>query len=326
MKSLRLLTGVHSGAQISLTPGEYRIGPDEGNDICVSDWDSADLQLSVDEEGVVRARSCEPEDSDHSVALVQDFVAVPYGNTVICVGPQDAQWPSDVDMLSGLWVKPAQAEAPAAGRGAASGRSTLRITGLTLVGTMVGSLLVAGVVLFGTQSSQAISTAPTTDALAERISTTLNGMGLIDLAAVSRGTSVVVQGMVASAAEDVAARTMLGRIGEHRVARNYDVAQDVVSSIQESLAIDGARVVYRGKGVFAISGNVPSMARFKEALDRVRKDLDGNVRRIDVAVKERSAPVASTEYSEMIAIGDVRYVETPDGVKHLYPASSRTSD
>jgi type III secretion protein D len=58
-------------------------------------------------------------------------------------------------------------------------------------------------------------------------------------------------------------------------------------------------------------------------LARVKSDLDTNIKRIDVAVRERAAPIESAgDYTALIAIGDVRYVETPDGVKHLYPGNA----
>ncbi|PLZ00283.1 type III secretion system protein [Burkholderia sp. WAC0059] len=321
-----MLTGTHAGAQIPLAAGTYRVGAAENSDICITDWAGPALSIEVDETGIVTARECGEGEQQGVAVLIQDFVAAPFGSIILCVGPQDAQWPSDVELLSGLWTK--KPDTQAAKHRDTSQRRTAQLTGLALAGTMVGSLLVAGVMLFGTQESQAISTAPNTDALAANVSDTLHGMGLTGLTAVPRGNTIVVQGMVSSPADDVAARTTLGRYASNQIDQQYDVASDDARSIQESLAIDSARVAYLGNGAFRISGTVPSLSQFHEALSRVRKDLDANVKRIDVAVKESSPAqqIASTDYSEMMSIGDVRYIETPDGVKHLYPAGGRTTN
>jgi type III secretion protein D len=106
-----------------------------------------------------------------------------------------------------------------------------------------------------------------------------------------------------------------------KARREYDVAQQDVDNIQQSLAGTGAAVSYAGHGVFRVSGNVQSMATFRTLIAGVRADLDGNVKRIDVDVKEAQAPVPDVEYTAVIATGALRYIETPDGTKHLFSSS-----
>lgn len=79
MKLLRILTGVHAGAQLRLSPAGYRLGADDDADIRISDWSGADLLLTLDEAGIVRARRSDPlgshgtgdapsdDDSDHNI-------------------------------------------------------------------------------------------------------------------------------------------------------------------------------------------------------------------------------------------------------------------
>ncbi|MBN3775850.1 type III secretion system protein, partial [Burkholderia sp. Se-20378] len=56
MKLLRILTGLHAGAEIALDAGEHRIGAGDDAEIRINDWRDGDLLLSIDAQGVTRAR------------------------------------------------------------------------------------------------------------------------------------------------------------------------------------------------------------------------------------------------------------------------------
>lgn len=122
MKLLRILTGVHAGAELRLSAGAHRIGADDDADIRISDWRGPDLVLTVDDSGVVSARSVTPEPAtvaaeelalsadggeaadtsrtqadssaaadasaapDTSTVLLVDYVPMQFGDTVICIG------------------------------------------------------------------------------------------------------------------------------------------------------------------------------------------------------------------------------------------------
>lgn len=318
VKRIRILTGAHAGAQLSLTAGTYRVGANDACDICVSDWKADELTLVVDESLTVRMFQGAHYAVDGAGALVPDFVALRFGDATLCVGPEDTAWPSDLDLLSGMLAPKNEPDAPAPLEQAA--RGSLKLTGIGLASMMVASAVVAGTILFGTQSSEAVSPAPNLDALAAQLSRSLHAIGLHELNAKAAGNAVLVQGMVPTADEDVAARKVISRIAGERAQRKYDVAQDDARSIQESLAIAGSTVTYAGNGVFRVGGTVPSLESFHEALAEIRQDFDTNVKDIEQNVREGSVPAAPVSYSAMVSIGDVRYIETPDGVKHVYPA------
>jgi type III secretion protein D len=342
LKQLRILTGAHSGAQVRLVPGTYRLGADDGADICITDWTEASIRIDLDDAGIARwtfGQASRPADRaetdgeqqaaekldapagaepEATVTLVPDLVPLPFGEIVLCIGPEQAQWPADVDLLRMLWVKP---EEPAL---TPHGLQNPRAIGVALAGAMIAAVLVAGATLFGSKPRDA-QAMQSPDTLATRIANALHSAGLSDLQAVARGNAVVVQGMVATAAEDVAARGVFARVSpdQDKVLRQYDVGETDRRNLEDALAIDGAHVKYRGAGVFEVEGTVSSMTQFHAALARVKSDLDTNIKRIDVAVRERPAPIESAgDYTALIAIGDVRYVETPDGVKHLYPGNA----
>ncbi|WP_206956696.1 type III secretion system protein [Trinickia acidisoli] len=330
MKKLRILTGAHSGAQVTLVPGVYRLGGDDGADVCITDWTEDSICIELDSAGVTRWTSAAKQQAndgedktaaqhESTVTLVPDLVPIPVGEIVLCFGPETAQWPADVDLLRMLWVKPEEPEAPVP-----HALGNPRAIGVALAGGMIAAVLVAGATLFGSKPRDA-QAMPSPEALATRIGGALHAAGLADLQAVPRGNAVVVQGMVATAAEDVAARGIFAHVAsdQNRILRQYDVGETDRRNLEDALAVDGTHVKYRGDGVFEVDGAVDSMSQFQTALARVKRDLDTNIKHIDVAVSERPAPLGSAgDYTALIAIGDVRYVETPDGVKHLYPGNA----
>jgi type III secretion protein D len=349
MKLLRILTGVHAGAQMQLAPGTHRVGADDEADIQLNDWRGASALLHVDAAGVVSAqrgsdtlpeqaapvpadgeaigedrqsasgdtvpsaRGDAPEPQD--TVLLVDFVPMQFDEIVLCVGADDATWPSDLDLLSMLLTRPAEAKF------AAARRKERRYIGVVAACVLAGVLIAAISFITSTQMSRAASPA-NADEHARQINAALVGAHVHGVTARALGNSVVVSGMVATSTDDDAVRTLLERIAPTGVLRNYDVAQNDVRSIEESLGVSGAHVRYVGDGDFAVTGAVANKADLDTALERVRGDLNSNVKRITVEVTETagigSGMANSTSYSEMISSGDVKYAQTPDGVKHIY--------
>jgi type III secretion protein D len=187
--------------------------------------------------------------------------------------------------------------------------------------TLIGSAMAADMLFAGTQTSLAANVAATPSTMAQQVADALHRAGLTGLNASVRGNNVVVHGMVDTVADNDNARRIFGQLAGGRVVREYDIAQEDVDNLQQTLAPTGAQVAYAGGGVFRISGKVQSRTRFDAALDGVRPDLDANVKHIQVDVVETLAAVPGIEYSEMVDTGGVRYIETPDGTKHLYSAA-----
>jgi type III secretion protein D len=340
MKALRVLTGTHAGAQVRLTSGTYRIGANENADICITDWTVEEVELVVGEDGVTRLLSANGDE-----VLVADFVAVPFGDVVFCVGPDDAAWPRDLDLLAGLWqtAEPPATDQPAAlgaaesQHGAAadsaveddrvppeviSRKVPWRAAMLALACTAaIGGIAVTGVMFAGAQPSEAASVKFDPHALAKEIGAALHREGLGDLSVTAHNDNISVRGMVTTADDSAKVQRIIDSLAQGKVRREYDIAQQDVDNIQQSLAGTGAAVAYTGHGVFRVSGNVQSMTTFRSLIAGVRADLDSNVKRVDVDVKEAQVPVPDIEYTAVVATGGLRYIETPDGTKHLFASS-----
>ncbi|MEX3762213.1 secretion protein [Paraburkholderia phenoliruptrix] len=346
-KLLRILTGVHAGAELRLGAGVHRIGADDDADIRISDWRGDEVSLVVDAGGVVSARRSKPVmaasegevesgfaanesirhdsnaaktddmrasegDDEPGTVILLEFVPMQFGDTVICIGSDDAAWPSDLDLLSTLLVKPDET------RRAAERSRRRRMTGIVSACAMLGALLVIGSVMLTTAVSRAALPRDAGD-LAQRVNLELAAAHLKELHAQARGSTVTVSGMVATADEDTQVRKMLMRMSPNRIARHYDIAQNDVRNIADSLAMEGLKVAYTGRGTFEISGKAANPHDVEAAVARMRHDLSDNVKdvRVRVAQAEDAMPSAPS-FSFLMSSDDVRYGQTPDGVKHIY--------
>ncbi|MFP6560951.1 secretion protein [Paraburkholderia sp. B3] len=328
MKILRVLTGIHAGASLELTPGSHRIGADDDADIRLTDWQGPDAVLEADPADVIRISRELPGDEEAGDVLLVDFVPMQFGETVLCIGPEDVAWPSDVDLLSTLLASPVKSQL------ASYQRQQRRRRQLTAVAACVvlGGVIVAGALLGMTQLSRAAFPASADDRTL-RVTQALAASHVAGLHAQALGNAVVITGMVPTTNDDTAVRALLDRVSPDGIERRYDVAQDDVRSIQDSLGIPGAHVAYGGNGQFVITGNVADMHQLEAAVARVRADFDSNVKALVIQAEQSSGPAPDTpaaSYSEMVSSDDVRYAETPDGVKHIFavdaPASAATAD
>ncbi|WP_323073934.1 type III secretion protein SctD [Mycetohabitans endofungorum] len=354
MKLLRILTGVHAGAQLKLAPGGYRLAADDDADIRLSDWVGTELILTVDLQSSVHVRrSSTPPADDEAGAeqiaegnqhpetgaagivqsdtcgtlarvtegdvpgtesiLLLDFVPMQFDNTVICVGPADSAWPSDVELLSTLLVKPDQ------DRREAKRARQRKIAGITLVCAAAGMVVALGALLMSIQDSRAARRHDIHD-LAQHINRLLVEQKLTELRAQVNGSTIRITGMVTNAAQDTTARDLLQRTAAGVALRQYDIAEVDARNIAESLDTPGVQVAYAGNGVFDVTANVDDPQHLRAALERVRRDLNANVKtlRTYITAVDKS-PLPST-YSEMIASDAIQYAQAPDGTKHIYIA------
>jgi type III secretion protein D len=321
MKILRVLTGVHAGVQVRLNVGQhYVVGAGDEADICISDWHGANLLLAVDETGVVRATHGGADDDRDGApsgaavpVLIPDLVAVKFDDTVLCVGPSEMAWPTDVDLLAPLWTP----QAPAKPQGAKTRRLTL-IVGVATVAGLMGVVSVAAM-LPGSRVTPAQGAANSANGpmYAAKLDTMLHAAGLTDLHAATDGQAVIVKGIVRNDTDDALAKALIGRADGSTVVRRYDVATVDAQNIQDSLAMPSVKVEYSGQGVFTVMGAVASPAKVRQAVDGLRAELGANVKRIDVAITQAPPPEQPVAYSGLIESAGIRYFVSPDGTKHM---------
>ncbi|MFM0315442.1 secretion protein [Paraburkholderia nemoris] len=331
MKLLRILTGVHAGVELHLGAGAHRIGSDNDADIRISDWSGADVLLTVDDTGVVGAQRLLPElqalaqpeaqqtlandgaeTMDPGTVLLIDFVPMRFDDKVLCVGADDAVWPSDLDLLSTLLVKPHEA------RHEAERSRQRKLVGAVLGCAMLGAVVVIGSVLITTVVSRAALPRDSGD-LAQRVNRALAQAHMGELHARPHGNNVIVSGMVPTPEDDATVRRVLTQLSSTAIKRQYDIAQNDARDIEDALGAQRVHVAYAGQGAFDITGKVADPANVEAALTRIRHDLSANVKelRMQLTQSNDSAPPPPS-FSELMSSDDVRYAETPDGIKHIY--------
>ena len=302
-KQLRILTGRHAGARMKLAHGHSTMGSAADAQIHVSDWKQRPVTLTIDGSDVVRL-ACRIGGAQR-LTLMEDFVPRRFGDIVVCVGPaDDAAWPTDVELLSRM-LKPRRRKGGALG-GA---------RGMVIASAACAAMLTIFVSLLGHSVNKAEAKMPRVP-LQVRVAGALAAAGMNGLSAREAGRKVVVEGLVDTTGELARARTMLRQYGDGAVIHKYAAATDLVQSISDALSDTALRVRYVGQGIFVVEGAAEDVAGLRNAASRIASDLAPVVRRIDVAVSEL-APRSRVHVDAMLVTGDVRYVQTRDGTKHL---------
>jgi type III secretion protein D len=308
MKQLRILTGTHAGAQLALTAPTYRVGNGTEFDITIDDWNDVPIELVVGEGGNVSAYVMKQDTGEaarHLAARLDDFVPQRFLDVVLCCGPAAGSWPSDVTLLESL-MRPAPS-VTSEPRGARW--SLLTTAGLCALALLAGFGSIAG------RQSAAAQVEPQ-GGLVAQVTRTVEGLPFRGLSVTMQGERVVVDGMLASAAQVNTARAALARFPKSRLAHRYVAADETARSIVEALGGGGLTVAFRGNGVFVVQGQSQQTERLREASQRVAADLSAVVKRIDVEVTALPPP-DRVPIGSVMATDGLQVVETRDGAKYL---------
>lgn len=355
MKQLRILTGIHAGATAPLGPGLHRIDADDDADIRITDWTGPPALVEVREDEAVTVRRLAGQESDvpaddeargdaqtqhvednetearapanetvedTAPVFMLDFQPMQFDQSVICIGPDDVEWPSDLALLSTL-LKPVQSDDAESGI-----VRTRRRTFVALGAACVALAVVACVSALSLTSRARASMLPSDVAAMENVNREFASAHLNELRASLDGHGgVLVRGLVANESENLAARRLLAAITSPRVQAQYGIAEVIRRSIGESLPVAGISVRYDGSGVFSISGTDVDMNALQQGVKRIRPDLPANVKdiRIDATGAELADAPAGASYIAIVSSDTVRYAQTPDGVKHIFILDNETA-
>lgn len=124
-KQIRILTGCHAGARLDLHHGVWRLGNDIDADIQISDWQGEPMVIACLEDGSVSfGPASAGQASTPGAVPLRDLVAQRYGDVVLCVGPSDAPWPSDMTLLQAMLSPDAKGAAEGSAKRNAQGSSS----------------------------------------------------------------------------------------------------------------------------------------------------------------------------------------------------------
>jgi type III secretion protein D len=252
---------------------------------------------------------------DTAAIFMLDFLPMQFDQSVICIGPDDVEWPSDLALLSTL-LKPGQPETDER-----EARRSRRRTFVAIGAACVALAVIATVTVLSMTTRAKASLLPNDVAAMENVNREFTAAHLNELRASLDGHGgVVVRGLVANESENLAARRLLSAIRSPRVQAQYGIAEVIRRSIGESLPIDGISVRYDGSGVFSIAGKDVDMDALQQGVKRIRPDLPSNVTdiRIDATGAEQPDAPSGASYIAIVSSDAVRYAQTPDGVKHIF--------
>jgi type III secretion protein D len=292
----------------------YVVGDGDEADIVLSDWSGPAVRLTPRDEGTgyAPADSAEHRDGD----TVDDLVPRRFGDVVLCVGPVEADWPSDIALLEALMAPapPARADTAALPRRWWRWRDAGRERRLVFGGAMLSALLLC---LFIAVIGHGHSAAAPPEPLRSRVVRAVQATGVLGLSIrTASDGKVYVDGMVADGSEASRVRAALAPLLHEGVVLRHASASDVAQSISDALANPGLAVRYRGDGEFRVSGATVGLDAVRRKLERIAADLGPAVTRIELAATDLPPPPILPTNALMSA-GDVQYVQTRDGTKHL---------
>lgn len=322
-KHIRVLAGAHAGACLDLTPGRWTVGPDAQASIRITDWTAQPLALRVDaESGVLQ----ELEDGD---AAWDDLSPRRFGDVVLCVGPADEAWPSDLTLLERVLsptptdanpdsVAPAQAQVSNAPASApARPRTRKGWMGVTAVALLTPcALLLAST----RETSLAARSAPTAQPpLLERVRLCLAQHRIDGLQLEQHDNEIIVHGIVTSATEELSTLRDLRALSPS-VHTDLSIAQEVIENLRESLQEPALRISYLGGNRFSIAGPAVHPERVRATADHVRSDLGGNIKDIVLDITQARLRNARADATSALSVDELSYIESSDGTKDFLAA------
>jgi type III secretion protein D len=336
MKRVRILTGKHAGASLDLSVGSHSIGFDHECDISISDWTFTPLRLIVgaddnvigcwfDEsgggsatptaapaalsEGAVAVLAAEHPAQSHRF---NSFEPHAFRDIVLCIGPVDQDWPTDMQLLDKTFQPTPQRLAQWAG-------SRLRARATTVfAGVAVLALCsIVGTLVF-TNEPQAVKPVDTLQTVTARLQSAIRVAGVNNLTIKADTAGLVVSGMVETNEQANAVRNALRSTSSpFPISQRFSIASDVAESIRSTVGLPSAQVKHLGDGVFAYAADTPNTKVAKQAVERVAADLSGVVKRIEVTLEETQKKPVEVPILSSMKDDEISIVQTRDGQKHL---------
>jgi type III secretion protein D len=302
---LRILTGLHSGAELPLSQGSYAIGSDPECEIMISDWPFKRSEFSIIDSGW----------GMFSVVFVDPEVAAPFGISqprlvgdvaiAVCDGSGETPRPTDLELLSILLapVAPPMVKAPRVNK--------------WLVAVTAGTFVVVGAIVLQSPKSVAAPTPQKVQVSAvgqvREILSKLNYQGIHTSA---DGDVVTVEGLLNNQDEQQRLTDQLSMLKDAKIRNRYAVATDIEAAITDAIAKKGVSVKYLGEGQFEVRGALSEAAKAKIDLNRLKADLGQIV--TSIKFKEANAVVIADKDSENSQNNQgYQFKLASDGVKYF---------
>jgi type III secretion protein D len=305
---LRILTGTHAGAEISLSQGQYVIGSDPTCDVVISDWTFRKSKFEVKHAGA----------DEFIVQFDEEALAEPFGidqsrrigdiAIAVSLAGENQRRQTDIALLTQL-LAPAPVVPPAR-----AGISRWVIAGFVLCIAATTAFT-----LHGTGSAASARILPVTDnSPLAKVRSVVSRLQFPSIRVIAEGESVVVSGLLKDAAERKALVQKLATIKGVTVLQRYAVESEISAAITDALAQPGLTVTHLGGGKFEIGGEVTPALRQKTDLARLKADLGPLVKSLSF-VEPAEPPEADVEFDELRMKQGYEFRIASDGTKYFVP-------
>lgn len=319
-KELRILTGFHAGARIKLNPTTMSIGAEATADILIQDWNEGTMQLATDAQDRVTIAAAGAADAP---STLDDFSPRRFGDVVLCAGPQDALWPSDVQLLETMLAAPAAGDAAPADAAPPAPRASWARTGL--VAMLVGSIGAGALALTAGSASQAANHPLAQAGLAD-VRVALERLQEPGIEVREQPNGFVASGIVANGAAARRAHASLRSVAGSRLRWQVKPADDIARELAESLHEPNVKVRYAGAGRFEVTGTARQPAAVRDVVERFRNDMAPLALAVGVKVERIDELAVAGKVDSALSADSVRYIESSDGTKNfLADASGNTT-
>jgi type III secretion protein D len=353
MTRLRVLSGRHAGVSIDFSSSQLVVGNSEENDVFIGDWNAQTIELGQDAQGRVIAfwtGSVEalpvPGQQAHPEGwscLLQDWQPVRFGAIIVCVGPQDQEWPDDADLLQRCFARPLAPAKPAA---PSAWRSPRVRSGLVIAAVCCALALVSPWMVRGSEASsphntmapvqlaqaamaasgsaaQAANASPKRQVPSAAARTVTQLEQLLDSAALASVTPeasaqrVVVRGVLSSRSQvDLLNKLLDSTSFEVPVLRRFVSAQEVVERLYESLPKAKLAVRHVKGSSFEIDGQTADSTHLAAAIAHIAADMAEFGVTVHSMVAPANAALPSVSGTLVDGYG-TSFLRTRDGVKHI---------
>lgn len=271
---LRILKGLHEGAELELSPGEHTLGSDENCDIVLLDKDvaSTHLRLSIDKEHVsvtsFETVSINKKIFDKgSVAYLTDSGVLQIGGVRLEL-EVPLEWRKTQEATSSSVAKPTTAKKKHG--------SAWMIFGGLLACALAGMATTAPEK--NSQGQAAYSKHQLFQAVAD--------LKEKELRIEPVGGYLLISGFVSSAERERRLLDIINASDKSLVVKRYQVVESLQKKILEFLSEPQLKADYLGNGVFMLSG-IATSKNYREQVRRLENDMSSIVR---IEHREQVAP------------------------------------
>lgn len=321
---LRILTGRHAGARVLLESQQLIVGLHNDVDVQITDWSEDSILLQREDASVFYSTA--QSNSNPSKHLFPWLSAQRFGSVVLCIGPADEPWPSELSLLQTMMAPISTKTIPSVDQKRDKPKTTINkqwhfplFARFALLTVCAASL----VAWHGRPKTQE-KVAANPQLLLDRLQLTLLENGLSDIHAHREGNDIIINGFVRNREDYSRLQRWLDVNPGHWREHVYD-ANAIAEAMYEALGDQSLRVEYVNQGIFRITGTTSNSNAIKQRIAQISTDFSDQISGIQLAINaidpQRQLP---RNYASALAQRGLYYVETPDGTKHFNFQSDKT--